>query len=76
MSDKEPILYIEKVKLDKSGHFLSSDCIKATINQIKEFKSKKCNHTDEVDTLIYDKDDSWPYASRYCGVCNEFITLL
>lgn len=65
-------LYIEKVKLDSDGNFISSNLIVPTIEQINEFKSNKCNHDLRVDKLIYDVMGS-PYDLRFCAVCNTCI---
>lgn len=65
-------LFIEKVELDSNGQFLCSKPIKATPEQIKEFKSKPCNHDLRVDKLIYDIP-GWIYDLRHCGVCDAFL---
>lgn len=70
MTTKE--LFIEKVTLDSKGQFLSSDLIPATTKDIAKFKSKPCNHSLNVDKLIYD-EPQWIYDMRYCGVCGEFL---
>ena len=68
-------LWVEKVELGPSGHFFASTLIEASEEQIAQFKSKPCNHSLDVDKLIYD-EPGWPYDSRFCGVCNSFIGLI
>jgi hypothetical protein len=68
-------LFIEKVKLDKQGFFVSSDLIEATEDQIAQFKSRPCDHSLNVDKLVYD-EPAWLYDLRYCGVCNAFIDFI
>jgi hypothetical protein len=72
---KKKKLYIEKVELSDDGSFLGSDVVLATKKQIKDFKSKPCNHSLTVDKLIYD-EPGYLYDSRYCGVCDAFIDLI
>ncbi len=61
-------LFIEKVTLDDNGKLLCSDVAEATEEQVKEFKSRPCDHSSTVDKLIWD-EPGYPYDFRFCGVC-------
>jgi len=66
-------LLIEKVTLNDLGLCFSSDLIEPTDDQIEEFKLKPCNHSLDVDKLVYDEVGYAGYDSRYCGLCKSFI---
>lgn len=68
-------LYIEKVKVDEKGFFVSSELVDATEKDIEEFKNKPCNHSLHVDKLVYDLS-GWPYDLRYCGICNASLGVI
>lgn len=70
--NSEHKLFIEKVTCGSNGHFLYSEVIPTTLEMIEEFRSKPCNHSLDVDKLCYDTL-GWPYNSRYCGICGEFL---
>jgi hypothetical protein len=68
--------YIEHAKSprDEDGKTIIAEVREASEEEIKEFKSKECNHSSQ-DLLIYD-EKGWLYDARYCGVCNKCIGLI
>jgi hypothetical protein len=65
-------VFIEKVKVDERGFFISSDIVYPTSEQIEEFTKRGCEHSLHKDKLVYD-EAGWPYDLRHCAFCGTFL---